>query len=67
MAGKERIADMTTLTHKERAVMALEGNQPDYVPTFEMAFQLTEEAFGTCFTRGAKRRVVRERPTGAMP
>jgi uroporphyrinogen decarboxylase len=32
--------------------MALEGKQPDYVPTFELAFQLTEEAFGESFCQG---------------
>ena len=40
------------LTHKQRALMALEGKQPDYVPTFELAFQLTEEAFGKSFHEG---------------
>jgi len=32
--------------------MALEGKQPDYVPTFELAFQLTEEAFGRSLYTG---------------
>lgn len=41
-----------SLTHKQRAIMALEGQQPDYVPTFELAFQLTEEAFGLSFYEG---------------
>jgi uroporphyrinogen decarboxylase len=40
------------LTHKQRAILALEGRQPDYVPTFELAFQLTEEAFGKSFIQG---------------
>ena len=43
---------MGNLTHKARAVIALEGGQPDYVPTFELAFQLTEEAFGKEFHEG---------------
>lgn len=41
------------MMHKERAILALEGGQPDYVPTFELAFQLTEEAFGRRFHEGA--------------
>lgn len=40
------------MTHRERAAIALEGGQPDYVPTFELAFQLTEEAFGKKFHQG---------------
>ncbi len=44
--------EMRTLTHKTRALLALEGRQPDYVPTFELSFQLTEEAFGVSFHRG---------------
>jgi len=43
---------MNKLTHRERAIIALEGGQPDYVPTFELAFQLTEEAFGESFYQG---------------
>jgi len=45
---------MTRLTHRQRAILALEGQQPDYVPTFELAFQLTEEAFGRRFHQGAE-------------
>jgi hypothetical protein len=41
-----------SLTHKQRAIMALEGKQPDYAPTFELAFQLTDEAFGQSFCEG---------------
>ncbi|MDD5707978.1 MAG: uroporphyrinogen decarboxylase family protein, partial [Kiritimatiellae bacterium] len=40
------------MTHKQRAIVALTGGTPDYVPTFEMAFQLTEEAFGRSFHQG---------------
>src|ERR1035437_9182758 len=40
------------LTHKQRAILALTGQTPDYVPTFELAFQLTEEAFGKSFYQG---------------
>lgn len=40
------------MTHRQRAVLALEGKVPDYVPTFELAFQLTEEAFGKSFHEG---------------
>lgn len=43
---------MIKLTHRERAILALEGKQPDYVPTFELAYQLTEEAFGESFFTG---------------
>ncbi len=43
---------MKQLTHKQRATMALEGKQPDYVPTFELIFQLTEEALGKSFHKG---------------
>ncbi len=42
---------MSKLTHKERAILALEGRQPDFVPTFELAFQLTEEVFGSSFNQ----------------
>lgn len=42
------------MTHRERAIITLEGRQPDYVPTFELAFQLTEEAFGERFHQGAQ-------------
>lgn len=41
-----------TLTHKQRAILALTGQTPDYVPTFEMGFQITEEAFGKSFHQG---------------
>ena len=34
-------------------MLAMEGKQPDYVPTFELAFQLTEEAFGETFYQGS--------------
>ena len=40
------------ITHRQRAILALEGKQADYVPTFELAFQLTEEAFGEKFYEG---------------
>lgn len=43
---------MSKLTHRQRAIIAIEGGQPDYVPTFELAFQLTEEAFGESFFQG---------------
>ena len=43
---------MKKITHRQRAILALEGKQPDYVPTFELAFQLTEEAFGERFYQG---------------
>jgi len=45
---------MSQLTHKQRAVLALERKQADYVPTFELAFQLTEEAFGKSFYEGVE-------------
>jgi uroporphyrinogen decarboxylase len=41
-----------SMTHRARAILALEGKQPDFVPTFELAFQLTEEAFGKSFRVG---------------
>ena len=34
--------------------MALEGETPDYVPTFELAFYLTEDAFGRSFVEGGE-------------
>lgn len=37
------------MTHKERAVAALERRVPDMVPTFELEFQLAEEMFGKPF------------------
>lgn len=39
------------LTPKERAVAALELKIPDFVPTFELEFQLEEEMFGKRFLR----------------
>lgn len=38
------------MTPKERAVAALELRVPDYVPTFELEFQLTDELFGAPFS-----------------
>ncbi|HHV44532.1 MAG TPA: hypothetical protein GXX57_07695 [Firmicutes bacterium] len=38
-------------TPKRRAIAALEGRQPDRVPTFELEFQLTEELLGRAFYR----------------
>ncbi len=35
------------MTHRERAILALTGGTPDYVPTFELVFFLTQEVFGT--------------------
>ena len=46
--------------------MALEGKQPDYVPTFELAFQLTEEAFGEKFYQGKENDVLSERDRREM-
>lgn len=37
------------MTPKERAILALNLKQPDFVPTFELEFQLTEEYFGKSF------------------
>lgn len=37
------------MTHKERAGIALSGGIPDYVPTFELEYQLSEEVFGKPF------------------
>ena len=34
------------MTHRERAIAALERRIPDHVPTFELEFQLAEEMFG---------------------
>lgn len=39
------------MTPKERAVAALTGKIPDFVPTFELEFQLEEEMFGKKFLR----------------
>jgi uroporphyrinogen decarboxylase len=39
------------MTPKERAVAALTLKIPDYVPTFELEFQLEEEMFGKPFLR----------------
>jgi len=36
---------MAMMTHRERARIALTGGQPDYVPTFELAFYETERDF----------------------
>lgn len=37
------------MTHRERFIAALEGRVPDYVPTFELEFQLEREMFGAAF------------------
>ncbi|GHU03523.1 hypothetical protein FACS1894147_07590 [Spirochaetia bacterium] len=37
------------MTHKERASIALSGGTPDYVPTFELEYQLADEVFGKPF------------------
>jgi uroporphyrinogen decarboxylase len=37
------------LTHQERASLALNCRTPDYVPTFELEYQLAEEVFGKPF------------------
>lgn len=34
------------MTHRERAIAALNRRIPDRVPTFELEFQLAEEMFG---------------------
>ena len=36
---------MSAMTHRERFLTALRGGQPDYVPTFELAFHETERDF----------------------
>lgn len=46
------------MTHKERAIMALEGKQPDYVPTFELEYQIADEVFGKDFLKAADLRFV---------
>ena len=40
-----------TMTHRERAIAALECRIPDYVPTFELEYQLAPEVFGKDFLR----------------
>ena len=40
-----------TMTHRERAVAALECRVPDYVPTFELEYQLAPQMFGKEFLR----------------
>jgi uroporphyrinogen decarboxylase len=37
------------MTHKERASIALNCGVPDYVPTFELEYQLADEVFGKRF------------------
>ena len=37
------------MTHRERFAAALEGKTPDWVPTFELEFQLEQEMFGARF------------------
>lgn len=37
------------MTHRERAVLALSLQQPDYVPTFELEYQLAPKMFGGDF------------------
>lgn len=44
MLTKKRMNKM--LTHRERAILALRGEQPDFVPHFEIEFQETARDFG---------------------
>lgn len=37
------------MTHRERAILALTLRQPDYVPTFELEYQLADIEFGKDF------------------
>ena len=37
---------MCALTHRERAITAITGGVPDFVPTFELVFHQTERDFG---------------------
>ena len=37
---------LKTMTHRERAITAITGGIPDYIPTFELAFHETERDFG---------------------
>lgn len=39
------------MTHRERAIMALTLQQPDYVPTFELEYQLADKVFGKDFLK----------------
>lgn len=39
------------MTHKERASIALSGGTPDYVPTFELEYQLADVVFGKDFLK----------------
>jgi len=40
-----------TMTHRERAIAALECRVPDRIPHFELEYQLAELTFGKCFTK----------------
>ncbi len=42
------------MTPRERAICALEGGRPDYVPHMELEFQLGEEYFGRTFATQAE-------------
>lgn len=46
--------------------MALEGKKPDYVPTFELEFQLTEEAFGRSFHQSCENDALPEKDRLAL-
>ena len=37
------------MTHRERAILALTLRQPDYVPTFELEYQLADLELGKDF------------------
>lgn len=39
------------MTHRERAIAALECRVPDRIPHFELEYQLAELTFGKCFTK----------------
>ena len=51
------------MTPRERAVAALTLKQPDYVPTFELEFQLVDQMFGKPFLHQGdlKKKTSRER------
>lgn len=40
-----------TMTHRERAIAALECRIPDRIPHFELEYQLSELTFGKRFTK----------------
>lgn len=52
---------MAIMSHRQRAAVALQGGIPDYVPTFELVFLMTREAFGKDYYEGSEHNALPEK------